>query len=161
MTSDQIKSICFLQKHNLVKVFLMHGSCKTIFREHNRWDKYKLFLVFFNQTTPTETGSVPLTVRFAWLNFSSKITLYQTYFPNRFKISASIISAISSFIFTHIQPTLKKQKTKNLLSLSTTKSPIADTFWHLVMYIFFEYIFLAFIVCCQNVTCPDVRRTAR
>ena len=50
-------------------------------------------------------------LRCSWLNFSSEITLYQTYFPNRFKISAAIISTISSFIFTHIQPTLK---TKNL-----------------------------------------------
>ena len=65
------------------------------------------------------------TVRFSWLNFSSKITLYETYFPNRFKISAAIISAISSFIFTHIQPTLMtKYFFKHLLFSAQPSHPL-------------------------------------
>ena len=47
-------------------------------------------------------------VRFSWLNFSGKIRLYRTYFPNYFKFSAATISAISSFNFTHMQPTRMK-----------------------------------------------------
>ena len=50
------------------------------------------------------------TVCFSWLNFSTEITLYQTYFSNCFKISAVIISTISPLIFSHIQPTLETKK---------------------------------------------------
>ena len=87
-----------------MEVFLIHGSCKTIFRKHDRCDKYNFY--FFSLTKRRRQRGLCATVRFSWLNFSSKITLYQAYFPNHFKISAAIISTISSFIFTHIQPTI-------------------------------------------------------
>ena len=75
---------------------------------------------------------------FSWLNFSSKITLYQTYFPKRFKICAATISAISSFIFTHIQPTLKSKKKLNIFYSQHNQVTLCRlTFWqYIYIYIY-------------------------
>ena len=86
--------------------------------------------------TANLTHSVKMTVHFSWLNFSSKITLYQAYFPNRFKISAAIISAISSFIFTHIEPTLMTKKIFNIFySQHSQVTHSRHTIWHLISHI--------------------------
>ena len=54
------------------------------------------------------------------------------YFPNRFKNFAAIISTISSFIFTHSQPTLMtKYFSKQLLFSAQPSHPLQTTFWHL------------------------------
>ena len=91
-----------LQKHNLVEIFPMHASCKTIFCLYVEVINITFpSLVFANNADKHELAA---SVRFSWLNFSSEIRLYLTYFQNCFKISAAIISTISSFIFTHIQP---------------------------------------------------------
>ena len=112
--SIESRLLRFLQKHNLIYVFLMHAACKTILR---------LYIEVINITVPcfvfaddADRDGLCAAVRFSWLNFRSEIRLYHTYFPNCFTISAAIISTISSFIFTHIQPTRMKLCCFNLLS---------------------------------------------
>ena len=105
-----------------MKVFLLHESCKTIFRSHNRCDN------------DTDRDGLCATVRFLWLNFSSESTLYQTYFPNYFRISAAIISAIFPIIFTHIQLRLKTTtKIYIFYSQHNQLTLCRHTFWHLVI----------------------------
>ena len=60
-----------------MEVFLIHGSCKMIFHKHDRCDKYNFYL--FSLTKRRRQRWLCATVRFSWLNFSRKITLYQTY----------------------------------------------------------------------------------
>ena len=90
------------------------------------------------------------TVHFSQLNFSSKITLYQKYFSNRFKISAAIISTIFPFIFTHIQPTLKIYiKKLNIFYSQYNQVTLSrHTFWHL--YIVCSIVFVVFVHNCVS-----------
>ena len=96
----------FLQKHNLAEVFLMHASCKTIFCV--QIDVINIIFPCFLFRSDAKRDGHCAAVCFSWLNFSSEIRLYHTYFPNYFKFSAATISAISSSNFTHMQPTRTK-----------------------------------------------------
>ena len=96
----------------------MHTSCKIIFC---------LYVEVINITFPFDFAKdgdkyeLTASVCFPRLNFSSEIRLYLTYFQNCFKrLTAVIISTISSFIFFHTR-SLKKN------ILNKTKPPYTDT----------------------------------
>ena len=82
----------------------------------------KITFPSFDFANDADKYELAASVRFSWLNFSSEIRLYLTYFQNGFKISTVIISTISSFIFTHIQPICMQTSSFNFFLFSVKLS---------------------------------------